>query len=346
MSKVWLIRGGATGQFETFALEHGATGGGWGEVPSLIDCTTYQEIRDLMAAARPDDSPKAIGNWAGQLWALRIAMQIGDYVLMPRKGQGILAIGILTSDYIYDESRPPGERHYRRVDWKQLDVPKTSLGADIRRSLGTFMTICEISREGIVERIQSVISTGIDPLLDEQSMSNGTGTPNEDTVAPNVVNDAEISVQELIRNQFPDHELAALVDAVLQASGFKTRLSPKGPDGGVDILAGRGDLGFEGPRIAVQVKNSVSAMGVPQINELMGAKTTFGADQALYVSWGGFTSEARRMARNEWFQLRLWDADDLMREVTYVYLKLDASIQVRIPLRQVWVAATTLDGGS
>jgi restriction system protein len=232
------------------------------------------------------------------------------------------------------------------VDWKVADVPKTSFGADIQRSLGTFMTICNIDREDIVSRIQSIIATGTDPLLEGLLTDTPDRTPTEDDVAPNVVNDAQISIQQMIRNRFPTDELAGLVESVLQAGGFKTRLSPPGPDGGVDILAGRGDLGFDSPRIAVQVKNSAGTMGIAQINELVGAQTAFGADQALFVSWGGFSPDARRLARNEWFQLRLWDADDLVREVTAIYEKLDASIQMKLPLRQVWVAAIDEDSES
>jgi restriction system protein len=130
-----------------------------------------------------------------------------------------------------------------------------------------------------------------------------------------------------------------LVAAVLEANGYQTEVSPPGPDGGVDVLAARGDLGFEGPRIAVQVKNTISAQGVPQINELVGAKTAFGADKALYVSWSGFTSQATSLARTNWFEIRLWNADVLVEQVTAVYDQLDAEIRAKLPLRQVWISA-------
>ena len=86
---------------------------------------------------------------------------------------------------------------------------------------------------------------------------------------------------------------------------------------------------------------AVSAMGVGDVKELVGARTAFGADHALFVSWGGFTAPARQMARNEWFNLRLWDADDLVEEVTAVYDRLDPAIRTRLPLEQVWLAADT-----
>ena len=40
------------------------------------------------------------------------------------------------------------------------------------------------------------------------------------------------------------HGLATLVNAILEAQGDTTHQSPEGPDKGVDIVAGRGPMGF------------------------------------------------------------------------------------------------------
>ena len=56
-----------------------------------------------------------------------------------------------------------------------------------------------------------------------------------------------MDIEEIARDQitrylevnFQGHDLARLVDAVLQAQGYTTRVSEAGPDGGADILAGR-----------------------------------------------------------------------------------------------------------
>ena len=37
-----------------------------------------------------------------------------------------------------------------------------------------------------------------------------------------------------------------------------TKLSPPGPDGGIDIFAGRGPFGLDAPRLCVQVKSQNS----------------------------------------------------------------------------------------
>jgi restriction system protein len=342
MAQVWLSRGGAQGEYEEFLVENGFTGGGWRSIPDLTPCAEYQQIFEAVQGANPESKMRAIGNWAGQLWILRVSMNIGDFVLMPRKGQAAVAVGRITGDYQYLGANKIGFRHVRPVEWLKTEVPKTNFGADIQRTFGALMTMCEIRRSEIEARTTAVSLGQVDPLMDSPDEIEGPGnsvSPVEVEVESNVANDAQLSIQELIRHRFPGHELSNLVAAVLEANGYQTEVSPPGPDGGVDVLAARGDLGFEGPRIAVQVKNTISAQGVPQINELVGAKTAFGADRALYVSWSGFTSQATSLARSNWFEIRLWNADVLVEQVTAVYDLLDAEIRAKLPLRQVWISA-------
>jgi restriction system protein len=84
MTKVWLTRGGAHGQYEDFALDSGTSGGGWDSVEDLTPASDYAGVKEIARRSYVGRSEHAIGTWSGQLWALRVAMQIGDYVLMPR----------------------------------------------------------------------------------------------------------------------------------------------------------------------------------------------------------------------------------------------------------------------
>jgi Restriction endonuclease len=63
--------------------------------------------------------------------------------------------------------------------------------------------------------------------------------------------------------RFHGHAPAQLVGEILQAEGFFTQVSPAGPDGGVDILAGQGSMGFDGSRLAVQVKSGDQQVDAP-----------------------------------------------------------------------------------
>ena len=127
------------------------------------------------------------------------------------------------------------------------------------------------------------------------------------------------------------------MDAVLKADGWTTRVSPPGPDGGVDVLAGRGPLGLDSPRLCVQVKSQTTSADVQVLRGLLGSMPTFDAEQGLLVCWGGFNGAATREARSHHFTLRLWDSYDLVQAVYRTYQDLPPEIQADLPLKQAWM---------
>ena len=159
--------------------------------------------------------------------------------------------------------------------------------------------------------------------------------------------DLERQCQDLIRDRiaqkFKGHRLATLVAAVLEAQGFRARVSPPGPDGGVDILAGSGPLGFDAPRLAVQVKSQDAKVDVRLLRELAGVMSRFGAEHGLLVGWGGFNQPVRAEAAADHFRIRLWDAADLVGAVAEHYPDLPPQVRAQIPLKQVWTLAPNED---
>ena len=102
------------------------------------------------------------------------------------------------------------------------------------------------------------------------------------------------------------------------------------------MLAGRGGLGLEAPRICVQVKSGVTSADVTVLRTLQGTMSSFGADYGLLVSWGGFTGPARKEAQQSYFKIRLWDQGDLVDALFSVYDKLRADIRAELPLERIW----------
>jgi restriction system protein len=100
-----------------------------------------------------------------------------------------------------------------------------------------------------------------------------------------------------IREEFSGHGLATLVTAILDADGYLCSMAPPGPDGGVDITAGRGPLGLDSPRVLAQVKAGGADIGV--VNQLQGVMPTHGAEQGLLVAWNGLTKPARQQLSNQ-----------------------------------------------
>lgn len=125
----------------------------------------------------------------------------------------------------------------------------------------------------------------------------------------------------------------------MSSQGYVAKISPPGPDGGVDILAGQGPLGFDAPRLIVQVK-----VDAPVVRELNGVMHKYQADNALRVGWGGFTKVALSEAAGAHFKMRLWDSGDVVAAVQEHYEQLPATIGAEIPLKRVWTLVPDEDG--
>ena len=147
---------------------------------------------------------------------------------------------------------------------------------------------------------------------------------------------AHEEIAECIHSRFRAHELERLIAAVLTAEGYVALQSHIGADQGVDVLAGHGSMGFASPRLCVQVKHTASKVAAPDIQQLCGAITQFGAEQGLFASWSDYTSQAKREARRNFFTMRLGNANDVIDAVCRNYGRLPEAIRADIPLKQVW----------
>ena len=335
--KVYLIRAGRSGEDEDYALENNVAVIGFQDVLSLEGAGDYDAVVKLVKAAFPDEKPRAIGNKAGQLWAFALGMHQGDIVVLPRKLTSQIAVGRVTDRYRYQRVNN-ALRHTRPVKWLQTDLPRTTFEQDLLYSFGAFLTVCNISRNDAARRVTAVLEGKSDPGY--------STSPTIPTVSPTPADDSE-SVPDLsqlahdqivarIQSRFKGHEMARLVGAVLQADGWMTKVSPPGPDGGVDILAGRGSLGLDAPCLCVQVKSQNSPADVTVYRTLQGTMQTFKADQGLLVCWGGFNKKVMAESRQGYFAVRLWDSRDLVEAIYRNYERLPEEIQAELPLKRVW----------
>src|SRR5690606_21640112 len=80
---------------------------------------------------------------------------------------------------------------------------------------------------------------------------------------------ARDGIVRLILSRFKGHDLTRLVEGILRAQGYTTWRSPPGADGGADILAGAGPLGFGSPRLVVEVKSEQSPIDRPTVDKLL-----------------------------------------------------------------------------
>jgi restriction system protein len=90
---VWTVKGGRQGEREGRLLEHGLLGGGWVDLPSLVDIDSREALQVRYAEAYPDVAVKTASNYVGQLWSLIHRMQVGELVILPLKTTGTIAVG-------------------------------------------------------------------------------------------------------------------------------------------------------------------------------------------------------------------------------------------------------------
>ena len=155
---------------------------------------------------------------------------------------------------------------------------------------------------------------------------------------------ARDEIAMLIGRRFKGHDMARLVEKLLNAQGYTTYRSPEGPDYGIDILAAPGPLGFGQPRIVVQVKSGDTPADRATVDQLIGTMQNVNADQGLFVSWGGFKSSVDKEVARQFFRVRLWDQQALIDQVLANYDKLDEDLRAELPLKRIWTLAVAEDG--
>jgi len=164
-----------------------------------------------------------------------------------------------------------------------------------------------------------------------------TASHEDETVAL-VAEEIETTTRDFVLKQFTremkGHPFAQFVADLLEAMGYRTRVSPPGPDRGVDVIAHRDRLGIEPPITKVQVKSGEGSIGEPDVARLFGAVAS--SEFGLFVTLSSFTPQAVRFAESK-ATLRLIDGDELVRLTLQHYEQLDSRYKGLIPLRHVYI---------
>jgi restriction system protein len=337
---MWLIRAGKHGEREKLALENQAAIIGWEELPDLSACSQRTDLADLLKKTYPDEKPKTLSNWESQLWPILDTIKSGDLVVLPLKSRSDIAIGRVTGPYAHRSDLPGGPFHTRPVQWIK-EFPRDAFDSDLLYSFGAFMTVCRIERNNAEARVLAMVEGKSAKSPGEANgkttlPAGGTSVPTDTLAMPDIEQQSLDLIRERIAQRFKGHNLALLVAAVMEAQGYRTTVSPPGADGGVDIMAGSGPLGFDSPRLVAQIKSQDSKVDVKVLRELSGVMAKLQAQHALLVGWGGFTSAARAEAAADYFRVRLWDAADVVRVVQEHYDALPEAIRAELPLKKVW----------
>ncbi len=345
---LWLIRAGKYGEHEQRFFADGRCYLTWDgtEDTDLAKVKDFEGVKELLAKLYPDEKPKTRINWASQIAPFVFDVQKGDWVVLPRKHTSALAFAEVLEGYAFDPKAEATYRHSIKVKWLNTDVPRTAFDQDLLYSFGAFMTVCRMAKNNAEARVRAMEKAGWKSTkAGVSALPQSKAAAQESTEAIEEHFDVEQSARDqitkVVQARFKGHGMAELVGAVLRAQGFKTHISPPGPDGGIDILAAPGTFGFAEPRICVQVKSQQSPVERAVLDALGGVMKKVNATHGLLVCWGGFKGSVSKEEAQQFFHMRLWDADDLIDELLAVYDKLDADIRAQLPLKRVWTLAAT-----
>lgn len=321
---LWSVRAGQHGEYEAKFIESGFVSATWGGLHK-----DFREVADkagmvkLLEATYPDESHGRHLNHAAQLWSFGHRMKEGDLVAVPQRSISALAIGEIVGPYVYAGAAADPYQHQRAVKWLETNIPRTRFDSDIRFSLNAIQTISQSQAPNAEARVRAMLGGApAQPALDQESETFDVEETARDEIAARIM------------ARFKGHGLARLIDEILRCQGYFTYRSPEGPDRGIDLLAGTGPMGFDEPRICVQVKSGQGQVDSPTVQQLSGAMKSVGATYGLFVSWGGFKSSVKEDAL--FFNVRLWNQKNVIDQLLLHYEQLSDEVKAELPLKRIW----------
>ena len=323
----WIIRAGRGGVYAEDWATRGIIGIGWDLGGASIAAMPKDAIRQAYADLHPGESRGKVAAAVSQAAHFAHDMGKGITVVMYDPSSRLYHIGKVTGD-CRPTPEADGIEYSRTVAWAKT-APRDALAQSSKNSLGGIQTIFAISDEVMAD-------------LDRAAADNAA------PAAPADVADEDDSDEEARYATYDDgierikdrvlslewEDMERLVAGLLKAMGYCARITPKGPDGGRDVVASPDPPGLESPHIVADVKHRKGAMGAPAVRSFIGGLRA--DDRGLYVSTGGFTKEARYEAERANVPVRLLDIDGFVRLYVDVYDKTDEETRAILPLVRIW----------
>ncbi len=338
---IWLVRAGSHGEFEDKFLSEKRVYVTWDKLDiDLARLPDRDALINSLEQRDPDSKRKKLINHASQIWPFAHEMQKGDWIVLPLKAQRAVQIGEVIGDYTFEPSGPSPFFHWRAVKWIGEAIPRSHFGKDLLNTFGAFMTICRVQKNDAEARLKAMRKNGWQPETVAQVLAPAAPAGEDDTGADlDLEERARDGIARLILGRFKGNDLTRLVEGILRAQGYTTWRSPAGADGGADVLAGAGPLGFGSPRLVVEVKSEQTPIDRPTVDKLLGSVSKFGANEGLFVSWSGFKNNVQKELAGSFFRVRLWSQTELLDALYEVYHKLDPDLRAELPLKQIWAVA-------
>jgi len=335
-NRMWMVRAGQGAALIGDYLSQGIVTVGWLYNQDLSAVADRDELERRLRLEYPEQTDAQIRSGVSQVGRFLFDFKEGDQVLTYDSSKRTYHVGTVTGPYAYRPElglEAPDARHRqtRPVQWTGK-LMRDDLSAAARNTLGSIMTIFLINDE-VRAQIDLLLAGG-------KPVEAGAAEPADD------MDEVRLSVAENAHEFIKDRllkldweQMQDLVAGILRAMGYKTRVSPRGPDRGRDIIASPDGLGLESPRIIVEVKHRKNEqIGANQMRSFIGGLRA--ADRGLYVSIGGFAKDAKYEADRAQVPITMLNLDDVAQLLVDNYESADTETRALVPLvRLYWPAS-------
>ncbi len=315
---------------------------GW---PAMGDLHAFgqdrESFKEKVRSVYPELKPGAVPGTAGTLLAFARTMQIGELVVYPHRPDSTLNFGRIESNY-YFESKAELHRSRRKVSWVKIGVPRTTFSQGARYEVGSAVSVFRVKNhlDEFLKFLEGDSSPAIQPAeLDlDEAVESAAAEPSADRIET----DTRDFIIDTLEKQLEGAEFEHFVANLLEAAGYKTRVTPPSGDGGVDVIAHRDPIGLEPPIIKVQCKRTTNNIGGPVVQQLTGALAPGSSELGLFVTLGGYSKDAEHIARTRQ-DLRLINGNESVKLIFQHYDKLSPEYKRLLPIRSVYVVDKASD---
>ncbi|TSA19798.1 restriction endonuclease [bacterium] len=322
---VWGIHAGRTGDAHSLFMKNNVVAIGWTEMGDLSKIPPSREtFKEVVIKSYPNVKPGAIPNYTGQTFRFVCELQPGHYVVYPSKHDRQIHIGRVEGPFRYDPKMDKAYPNMWPVKWLK-SLPRTQFSQGALYETGSAMSFFQV--RNYAEEFLAAVEGKAAPLP----------IAKDETIRV-IAEDIEATTQDFVlktlAQELKGHPFAHFVAHLLEVMGYHTRVSPEGPDGGVDVIAHKDELGFEPPIVKVQVKSTEGNVGDPEVSALYGKVGS--GEFGLFVTLGSFTSKAENFAKSK-TNLRLIDGEELVALTLEHYDSFDSRYKGLLPLKRVFV---------
>ena len=328
---MWFVRAGRRGIYAEHFLQSSVVAIGWGEVGEIPPSLSDGEMTRRFNERWPDEKTRTRKTWADQVKRFMREIEEEHSVVTYDPSLRVYHLGTISSQAELQTRRVEGQdrgEFVRRVVWTERTL-RDDLSIGTRNTLGSSLTLFLVPARAADELLRKSSSS--------QSVHPEEDDPDQLSV-DDVLQDYVSQSEELIEDKIALldwQELQELFAGILRSMGYRTRVSEPGPDRGVDVFASPDGLGLTEPRIFVEVKHRGERIGSQLIRAFLGGRQQ--GDRCLYVSIGGFTTDAHYEAERSSIPITLIALPELRELFVDNYESLDSVSRSLVPLRRLFL---------